>query len=630
MPEAGQAMPETNILGRMGRYVAGGDWVRWIAGPIFEKELRVASRRRRNFVLRIAYFVLLSTVVLLFWLGETYFGHRSAVFRTSQMAEMGLMIVVCIQWFQFITLPLVGLVMLSGSIGDEIYRRSLGVLMTTPITSFQIVVGKLSSRLLQVVLLMATSLPLLAMVRVFGGVPWDYVVSGLCITLTATLFAASLSMWFSISGRRVYMAVVKTIVALALLYFVMPLLLIFLYEYLEQVKHVAWLQESGYWKTVGQSILYLGNPYVVMVFATEEASSASAGPGSLLPYVGPAWLIHCGIMLGLSAVLVLLCVWRVRRVALAEITGDTPQARRKARRAARSTAAAEADPGRVRRVFGPPMVWKELQTRFTRSRLRVAIVAVFALGVLGLTYAASAQYLNESAIHSMYVVILMLLGLLVTTVVGATGITTEKEAGTWEPLLGTALTAREIVIGKAFGAIGRSLPVWLLLGVHVVLFVGIGYIHPILVVHLAMLAGGVVAMLTGTGLFFSVCFRRTTFAVAMALVLAIFIWGLAPLALLAVEAMTFGGTGSRTFSELVSTVHPLVQAVVVTNAATGDHAREPLAALSYEWPLQFSAPGGHGLGVTATTAIVLGTMLGNMGIGAAFLGLTTYLVRRRR
>jgi ABC-type transport system involved in multi-copper enzyme maturation permease subunit len=333
-------------------------------------------------------------------------------------------------------------------------------------------------------------------------------------------------------------------------------------------------------------------------------------------------------MLGLSAVLVLLCVWRVRRVALAEISGDTPQARRRARRAARTSAASEAEPGRVRRVFGPPMVWKELQTRFTRSRLRVLVVAAFSLGVLGLTYAASAQSLDQHSVHAFYVMILLFLGLLVTTVVGATGISTEKEAGTWEPLLGTSLSAWDIVVGKAVGAAGRSLPIWLLLGFHLILFMGLGTIKPIVLVHVAMVVAGVVTMLTGTGLFFSVCFKRTTFAVAVALGLAIFIWALLPISIVMFDFVTFGGNGARDFSELYWTAHPMFQAFLVTDGASGDQARQPLALLEYNWPMRFSSASGHGLGVTGTTMIVLLTMLGNMGIGGAFAGLTMYLVRR--
>jgi len=113
--------------------------------------------------------------------------------------------------------------------------------------------------------------------------------------------------------------------------------------------------------------------------------------------------------------------------------------------------------------------------------------------------------------------------------------------------------------------------------------------------------------------------------VALALCLPVFVWGLLPMLFVMFEAMWFGGTGARAFSELYMAVHPLVQAGVVTDAATGDLAHQGLSALTYSWPnwLPFRATG-----VLGTTGIVLATMLGHMGVGLAFGALTVFLVRR--
>ena len=35
----------------------------WLTGPLFDKELRVSSRRKRNYILRFAYVVLLTIFV---------------------------------------------------------------------------------------------------------------------------------------------------------------------------------------------------------------------------------------------------------------------------------------------------------------------------------------------------------------------------------------------------------------------------------------------------------------------------------------------------------------------------------------------------------------------------------------
>ena len=166
-----------------------------LAGPLFDKELRVSSRRRRNYVLRFAFIMLLSVFVATVWLGVVE-SEYSAVFQKSRMALAGKTIITTIVWFQFVTTQLIAIIMLSTSISDEIHHGTLGLLMTTPISSFHIVMGKLFSKLLQIILLLAISLPLLAVVRVFGGVPAHYLLSSLCITLAAVILAGSLSLLF--------------------------------------------------------------------------------------------------------------------------------------------------------------------------------------------------------------------------------------------------------------------------------------------------------------------------------------------------------------------------------------------------------------------------------------------------
>jgi len=59
-------------------------------------------------------------------------------------------------------------------------------------------------------------------VRVFGGVPANYLLSSLCITLTAVIFAGSVSLFFSINNRRAYVVIIKTVVTLGFLFAFVP------------------------------------------------------------------------------------------------------------------------------------------------------------------------------------------------------------------------------------------------------------------------------------------------------------------------------------------------------------------------------------------------------------------------
>ena len=108
----------------------------WLTGPIFDKELRVSSRRRRNYILRSAYLFLLTFFVGYIWLVTVRLGGSpSATFRVSRMAIAGTAMVTTIAWFQFISLQLIAMVMLSNAINLEVHKKTLDALVSTPITS---------------------------------------------------------------------------------------------------------------------------------------------------------------------------------------------------------------------------------------------------------------------------------------------------------------------------------------------------------------------------------------------------------------------------------------------------------------------------------------------------------------
>ncbi|NLH43261.1 MAG: ABC transporter permease, partial [Planctomycetes bacterium] len=172
-------------MGRMTRMTLDPTW---LAGPIFDKELRVSSRRRRNYSLRFFYILVLAFFVVMVWMSRVDV-QGNAIVQQSRMAEAGKAIVRTVVLFQFVAMQILAAIMLSNAISDELYHRTLGLLMTTPVNSFQIVMGKVLSRLLQLVQLLAITFPILAIVRVLGGVSWEYLLSSMCITLTAAVFA---------------------------------------------------------------------------------------------------------------------------------------------------------------------------------------------------------------------------------------------------------------------------------------------------------------------------------------------------------------------------------------------------------------------------------------------------------
>lgn len=473
-----------------------------MGGPIFEKELRVSSRRGRNYFLRFAYVTAMTIFVTFAWMATVSSrGSASPAFRISRMGEAGKSIVTTIVWFQFITGQIIAAVMLSTAISDEIHRRTLGLLMTTPIGSFQIVIGKLLSKLLQLILLLAISLPLLAVVRVFGGVPWDYVVSSLCVTLTAAVFAGSVSLFFSISTKKAHEVVVKTFVICFFLYLVIP-----------GAFHLLML--TARFRGPSSAPLAYINPFIVMAFSTTGLMYPSAGGSNVF------WPAHCAVMLGVSTVCLALSMVSVRTVALRQATGEAGLfTRRKERRLAGKKAAAqlaaESTTVAIRPVVGPPLIWKDIRTALLGSHpVRRILGYVFAGVCLVFTYGFCifTHTLGQKEVQAGFVLAYLFLGLLRTAAVSAGAVTSEKEAQTWPILLTTPLDRRNIVAQKIAGSALRAWPFWLLFVVHLLVFGIIRFIHPVAVPLLILLAAASALLVSCAGVCFSSFCRRTSTA----------------------------------------------------------------------------------------------------------------------
>jgi len=563
----------------------------WVTGPIFDKELRVSSRRRRNYVLRFAYVALLTVFLALFWMYSVP-SRGSGLYQSSRMAEAGKIMTAFVIWFQFIATQLIAGIMLSTSVSDEIYNKTLGLLMTTPINSFQIVTGKLFSKLLQLLLLLAISLPLLAIVRVFGGVPWAYIVSGLCVTLTTVLFIGSLSLLFSIFSRRAYVVIILGILTVGVPFALLPALAaMFLYPYVSQSEFFS-------------ALSYL-NPYVLLFFETEGMASARA----VGPVGGWHWPVQCIVSLGASCFLLFLSMLMVRRAGLRQATGqlDTSARKRRPKTSDLGVGDEERDVGRApRRVRGSAVLWKELRTPMLGRRKIAMVAAIFAgLIVLFITYAlcASENMLDDGDTHIVYVIIFAGLGMLFTIILPATCITTEKESQAWPLLLATTLSDWQILIGKFAGFLRRCLPIWFLLFGHIIIFTLSGVIHPVAIIQMGILVAWIVVFLFGTGVYFSARVRHTTTAVIANFALAGAIWALAPI-LLGLIAVGIGRAGGDIFEAYIA-VNPMVHAGVVMDGTTGTLG-------SYSWP-SFSS-----LNAAQSTVWMLACMLGYMLLGVLF------------
>ena len=118
---------------------------------------------------------------------------------------------------EFLMLSLIMPAMTAGSISGERERQTLDLMLTTCMTPADIVLGKLEAALGTMFLMVVSSLPILAMVFVYGGVTASDLLLLVCCFFAAAVFMGSIGLCCSALFRRTTAATVAAYAVTAVL-----------------------------------------------------------------------------------------------------------------------------------------------------------------------------------------------------------------------------------------------------------------------------------------------------------------------------------------------------------------------------------------------------------------------------
>ena len=505
-------------------------------GPIFGKELRATARRRRNYALRVLYLAALLLALLVAWSATSNRVYVNSVSAQAQaQAEMGQIFFMFFCFFSVIAMAAIGPVLTSTAISAERLGKTLHVLLMTPITTWQILAGKLLSRLLVALTLLGLSLPALALVRLLGGVEVAQMAGIVCLCAATVLATASIGLLFSTFMNRAYAAILLSYAVMLLLYVFVPFILAFGFELTGAADF--WVYEWTNWMAC---TMRLAEP--------RGAPSAS----DWLPCV----LVH----VGLAAVLVTGSALVLRRTtrragdgrlapaaphlpadeshepagAPAEVV-PAPQVAPRPDRPAKGNA-----PRPARDVSDRPVLWRETRRPLMSKPWQSFVGAAATVLLLLVTYLVLAgdRLLQEEFSHVGYAWVFNLVVWLLSAVLSATAIAQEKEGDTWTLLLTTPLGGRDIVWGKVLGLYKRlTWPAAMIL-THFLAFTAFGVLRwPVLVLTLWVIFS-FNTIWVATGLYLSLRVRKVTFAVIINLLLAVVLYLAAFFVLLVVAELT--------------------------------------------------------------------------------------------
>jgi ABC-type transport system involved in multi-copper enzyme maturation permease subunit len=182
-----------------------GPFVRTIGGiaAIGVKELRGRMRGRRAFIILTIYLLLLGGFALMVErIMEASFLSPFAGASATAGPAIGQGVFAALLMLMTLQVVFLAPSSTAGAISLEREKQTLELLVTTPITSLAIVIGKLLSALVYVFLLIAASIPLMAVVFVFGGVAPEDVVRGYIVLIVTALGLGSFGLLCSSLVKR--------------------------------------------------------------------------------------------------------------------------------------------------------------------------------------------------------------------------------------------------------------------------------------------------------------------------------------------------------------------------------------------------------------------------------------------
>src|SRR4051794_9943276 len=167
------------------------------------KELRGRMRGRRAFIILTIYLLLLGGFALMVeQIMEQQFQNPFAGASATAGPAIGQAIFAAVLLLMTLQVVFLAPSSTAGAISLEREKQTLELLVTTPISSFAIVIGKLLSALVYVFLLIAASIPLMAVVFVFGGVGPEDIVRGYIVLIVTALGLGSFGILCSSLVKR--------------------------------------------------------------------------------------------------------------------------------------------------------------------------------------------------------------------------------------------------------------------------------------------------------------------------------------------------------------------------------------------------------------------------------------------
>lgn len=176
--------------------------------PIIKKDVRVQARSMKISWGVFAYELILA---LVFFLAMSIIQGNSR-YSTDNIYSAMVWLYPVLAVTQLMILGLVVPVKTASSISGERERQTFDIMMTTSMTPFSVIVGKVMTAIVQSMFYVVASMPVMALSFIIGGMSWAYLFWFLGVALLVSFFAASIGILCSSLCKKSISAVILSYV----------------------------------------------------------------------------------------------------------------------------------------------------------------------------------------------------------------------------------------------------------------------------------------------------------------------------------------------------------------------------------------------------------------------------------
>jgi ABC-type transport system involved in multi-copper enzyme maturation permease subunit len=487
-------------------------------GPIIHAELIRTARQKRWYLLR--GLLGLGLLLVLYQNFGSPFRYRPNgnpnEYSHEELQFIAMRVFMSLLIAQAVAIVVLAPSLTAGAIAEEKQRKTLHYLLASRLTSLEIVVGKLASRLLLIAMPVAIGLPVMVMLGLFGGLDLELMLAGYGAIASTALFEGSLAILVSTLVRRGREALLLSLLVVAA-WLIAPIIL----ESLMLGQEPPWPDLYHQWiEPVNRHLTDLSP------LCLTRQQNRFVGPNGInlaILWMVVHQVVASILLIGLAASQ-LRPAFRRQDGAPVFGRGIGAALRRKARR------------WRPRPICGDdPMLWKE--THGTPGSMLVNLVSYLAVIAVGLcAFEALKETVprawysllshgyrvgNDSTRHDLNIILRsMNTGLycvltLVLAALASTSISREREDDTWISLISTPLDGASILWAKLLGCIWAIRAMIVMIALIWTFGLIMGAIHPLGVLISAVQLAVFVLFTLALGTLISLQSKTTMRAIAL-------------------------------------------------------------------------------------------------------------------